>query len=97
LIGYSFAAKNSANTNNTTTNAPQLNPDQVTSPKDNNTTASNRDKVSTSYNTFAELYVRSVAVVLDLTIYDQQVLITEKEDEIKKIGKYIFVLTVCSI
>jgi hypothetical protein len=24
----------------------------------------------------------------DLTIYDQQVLITEKEEEIKKIGKY---------
>jgi hypothetical protein len=73
LIGYSFAAKNSANTNNTTTNAPQLNPDQVTSPKDNNTTAhnntkniaSNRDKVSTSKrkNKFAQLYVRSVAVV----------------------------------
>lgn len=48
---------NSANTNNTTTNAPQLNPDQVTSPKDNNTTAhnntkniaSNRDKVMSSH------------------------------------------------
>ncbi len=53
-LSLKFIKKNSANTNNTTTNVAPVNLDQVTSPKDNNNTnhnntknlANNRDKVS---------------------------------------------------